>query len=147
MICVIQRVSQARVGVAERTVGQIERGIAALVAVHRTDGPLDVDWMARKLASLRIFPAADSNFDLDVTQIGGQILLISNFTVAAETRKGRRPSLDAAADPAAGREIFEQLVKTIAALGIPVQTGEFGADMSVTLTNDGPATFILDSRL
>ncbi|MDP9175529.1 MAG: D-aminoacyl-tRNA deacylase [Planctomycetota bacterium] len=146
MICVVQRVSSANVMVDTRVVGEIQRGIVVMAAVHRTDAPDDIAWMARKLASMRIFPRGERNFDQDVAQINGSILLVSNFTVAADARKGRRPSLDAAADPVAGRAGFEQLVAAVRALGVHVQTGEFGADMKVTLTNDGPGTFLLDSR-
>ena len=102
--------------------------------------------MARKLVELRLFPGGDRNFDQDVKQIGGSILLVSNFTVAADARKGRRPSLDAAADPAVGRTRFDELVAAVSATGVAVQTGEFGAHMIVTLANDGPVTFLLDSR-
>ncbi|MGD1275656.1 MAG: D-aminoacyl-tRNA deacylase [Tepidisphaeraceae bacterium] len=146
MICVVQRVSQASVMVQDRLMGHIDRGVVALVAVHRDDGSQDVAWMARKLVELRLFPGGDRNFDQDVKQIGGSILLVSNFTVAADARKGRRPSLDAAADPAVGRTRFDELVAAVSAQGVAVQTGEFGAHMIVTLANDGPVTFLLDSR-
>lgn len=147
MICVVQRVTQASVLVEGRVVGQIKRGIAVLLAVHQTDADADVGWMANKLATLRIFPREDRNFDLDVKQIGGSILLISNFTVAADAQKGRRPSLAGAADPDTARVQFQQLVQRLRDLQMDVHTGEFGADMRVTLTNDGPVTFLLDSRI
>jgi D-tyrosyl-tRNA(Tyr) deacylase len=98
------------------------------------------------LAGLRIFANGQRNFDRDVTEIGGSILLVSNFTVAADARKGRRPSLDSAADPGIGREKFDQLTAAVRALGVTVETGQFGADMKVSLVNDGPVTFLLDSR-
>jgi D-tyrosyl-tRNA(Tyr) deacylase len=146
MICVIQRVTEASVSVNGRIVGQIQTGMLVLAAVHKTDLDEDIDWTARKLASLRIFSKEERNFDPDVTQIGGAILLVSNFTVAADAKKGRRPSLDAAADPVAGRAGFEKLVQSVRAVGVRVDTGEFGADMKVSLVNDGPVTFLLDSR-
>jgi D-tyrosyl-tRNA(Tyr) deacylase len=146
MNCVIQRVTEAAVFVDGRIVGQIQRGMAVLLAVHQTDDESDVAWMAAKLAGLRIFPQGDRNFDLDVKQIGGAILLISNFTVAAEAQKGRRPSLAAAAEPERANVLFEQVVESLRDLQIDVQTGQFGADMQVKLTNDGPVTFLLDSR-
>lgn len=146
MIAVVQRVTEAQVMVNGAAVGAISRGIAALIAVQRDDTVEDVNWMAGKLAALRIFRNGEKHFDLDVKQVGGSILLVSNFTVAAETRKGRRPSLDGAASPAEGKQLFDQLVETVKAMGIPVATGEFGADMRVTLTNEGPATFIVCSR-
>lgn len=146
MICVIQRVRQAGVTVDHRIVAQIERGMLVLAAVHATDTTDDVNWTARKLATLRIFATGEKTFESDVTEIGGSLLLVSNFTVAADARKGRRPSLFAAADTALGRKLFDELVGAVKALGVEVQTGEFGADMQVSLVNDGPVTFLLDSR-
>ncbi len=146
MICVVQRVTEAAVLVEGQTIGQIARGTAVLLAIHQTDTDPDVAWMCQKLAGLRIFPNGDRNFDLDVSQIGGSILLISNFTVAADAQKGRRPSLAAAAEPAAANVLFEKLVQSLHEAKINVQTGQFGANMQVKLTNDGPVTFLLDSR-
>jgi D-tyrosyl-tRNA(Tyr) deacylase len=146
MICVVQRVTQASVTVDERVVGQIARGMLVLAAVHRDDTDADIAFTAGKLVSLRIFPAGDKNFDMDVRDIEGGILLVSNFTVAAATRHGRRPSLDAAASPEAGRLLFDRLVATVRQAGVNVQTGQFGAHMRVSLDNDGPITFLVDSR-
>jgi D-aminoacyl-tRNA deacylase len=146
MICVIQRVSEASVSVENEVLGRIGHGMVVLASVHATDQDEDVAWTARKLASLRIFAEGDRNFDRDVNEIGGSILLISNFTVAAETSKGRRPSLSAAASPDLGRKIFDQLLAAVAALVPNTQTGRFGADMKVSLVNDGPVTFLLNSQ-
>jgi D-tyrosyl-tRNA(Tyr) deacylase len=146
MISVIQRVLEAKVVVDSEVVGAISHGMLVLAAVERDDTPADVEWTANKLVALRIFKNADKAFDLDVKQSGGSILLVSNFTVAAETRKGRRPSLDNAASPEKGRQLFDQLVDALKRLDVPVQTGQFGADMQVTLTNDGPVTFLLKSK-
>ena len=146
MIAVVQRVLEARVRVADRIVGEIGPGMAVLAAVHKTDTTDDVNWMAQKLVAMRILRNADRHFDLDVRQINGSILLVSNFTVAAATRQGRRPSLDAAADPATGRKLFDDFITAVIAQGVSVATGEFGADMRVELVNDGPVTFIVDSR-
>ena len=145
MISVIQRVREAKVLVDSETVAAIAHGLLVLAAVEKDDTPDDVDWTANKLVALRIFPHADKSFDLDVKQSGGSILLVSNFTVAAETRRGRRPSLDNAAPPDKGRTLFDQLVTAVQNLGIPVATGQFGADMQVSLTNDGPVTFLVES--
>jgi D-tyrosyl-tRNA(Tyr) deacylase len=145
MLAVVQRVTSARVRVNERIVGEIGLGLLALVCVTKSDALQDIEWMVRKLTGLRIFRQGDKHFDQDVGQIGGGILLVSNFTVAAATRQGRRPSFDAAADPVAGRKIFDALVDASRAAGAKVETGEFGADMKIELVNDGPATFILDS--
>ena len=145
MIAVVQRVTSGRVTVADRVVGEIGTGMVALVAVERDDGDDKIRWMAEKLVALRIFRSADGekHFELDVKQVGGSILLVSNFTVAAATRKGRRPSLDGAAAPDIGRVIFDQLVAAVRTSGVPVATGEFGASMLVSIDNDGPATFIV----
>jgi D-tyrosyl-tRNA(Tyr) deacylase len=145
MICVVQRVTEARVVVAGEIVGQIDHGLAVLASIERNDTTEKLKWTAAKLAGLRIFRSADGakHFDQDVTQVGGAMLLISNFTVAADTRKGRRPSLDSAADPATGEKLFAAFVEEVKALGVRVSTGRFGADMKVHLVNDGPATFIV----
>jgi D-aminoacyl-tRNA deacylase len=146
MICVIQRVSQASVSVLGREVARIGKGMVVLVSVHAGDQDPDVDWTARKLSTLRMFAQGERNFERDVIEIGGSILLVSNFTVAAETSKGRRPSLSAAASPDVGREMFDRLVAAVRAMVPDTQTGQFGADMRVSLVNDGPVTFLLDSR-
>jgi D-tyrosyl-tRNA(Tyr) deacylase len=146
MIAVIQRVTEASVAVAGKDIARIGPGMLVLVSVHASDQEEDIAWTARKLTSLRMFPAGDQNFDQDVTQIGGSILLVSNFTVAADTSKGRRPSLGAAAPPELGRERFDSLVAAVRALVPATQTGQFGADMRVSLVNDGPVTFLLNSR-
>jgi len=148
MISVIQRVTEARVKVGDVVVGEIGAGLLALVSVVRDDDAKDVAWMAAKLSSLRIFRDAtgDKHFDRSVLDVGGGVLLVSNFTVAADTKRGRRPSFDAAAAPEAGKVLFDQLVDAVRATGVVVATGEFGGDMRVSLVNDGPATFIVDSR-
>jgi D-tyrosyl-tRNA(Tyr) deacylase len=145
MIAVVQRVTEAQVTVDGEVVGRIGAGLAVLAAVHRTDAPADVVWTAKKLAGLRIFRNGDKYFDADVTQIGGSILLVSNFTVAAATREGRRPSFIAAAETERGRELFDLLVSEVRGLGVPLETGRFGADMLVSIVNDGPVTVIVDS--
>ena len=145
MIAVVQRVTEAQVVVEGRVVGRIETGLVALVAVHTNDTPEDVAWTAGKLAGLRLFRHGDKHFDIDVKQAGGSVLLVSNFTVAAQTRQGRRPSFDAAAPPELGRQLFDELIRAVEAYGIAVQTGVFGADMTVSIVNDGPATFVIDS--
>ena len=148
MIGVVQRVTEARVTVAGPTVGEIGGGLLALVSIVREDDAKDVQWMTAKLTSLRVFrdETGEKHFDKSVVDVGGAILLVSNFNVAAATKRGRRPSFDAAATPEAGRRMFEHLIQSLRATGVPVATGEFGGDMRVSLVNDGPATFILDSR-
>ena len=146
MIAVLQRVTEAQVVVGGDSIGRIGAGLVALVAVHATDTDTDVEWTAAKLVALRIFRSGDKHFDVDVRQAGGSVLLVSNFTVAAATRQGRRPSFDAAAPPEKGRQLFDALVSAVRSQGVVAETGAFGADMAVSLVNDGPATFIIDSR-
>ena len=145
MIAVIQRVSEARVVVAGEVVGQIGVGMMVLAAVQKGDTREDLEWVARKLVGLRIFRNGDKYFDADVRQVGGSILLVSNFTVAANTREGRRPSFIAAAETETGRAMFDNLIAAVRALGVPVETGRFGAEMVVSLVNDGPVTVLVDS--
>lgn len=146
MICIVQRVSSARVIVAGSTIGAIKGSMAVLACVHATDTVADVEWTVDKLATLRIFRNGEKHFDLDVLAAGGAALLVSNFTVAADTRKGRRPSFEQAAKPEQGRLLFDALVRFLRGKGLHVETGQFGADMSVEIVNDGPATFTVDSR-
>ncbi|HZL37394.1 MAG TPA: D-aminoacyl-tRNA deacylase [Tepidisphaeraceae bacterium] len=145
MIAVVQRVLSSSVRVEGEIVGQIGQGLLALVAVAEADGDEEIAWTARKLASLRIFRNGDKHFDLNVREAGGAVLLVSNFTVAADTRHGRRPSFAAAAGPEVGRKGFDALADAVRAEGVPVQTGRFGADMKVELVNDGPVTVIVES--
>jgi len=145
MITIVQRVSQASVTVAGEVVGSIGPGILALAAVVKGDADKDIEWTAAKLAALRIFRSDGKHFDKDVKEVAGSILLVSNFTVAATTRQGRRPSLDRAAEPAVAEAMFARLLEATRAQGVTVATGKFAADMEVALVNDGPATFILDS--
>jgi D-tyrosyl-tRNA(Tyr) deacylase len=148
MIAVLQRVLEAKVVVDERTIGKIGHGMLALVAVAQDDTAEDVQWMENKLASIRMFRSADGekHFELDVREVGGSILLVSQFTLAAQTRKGRRPSFEKAAAPEVGRKLFDELVRAVGELKIVTATGQFAADMKVSLINDGPVTFILESR-
>ncbi len=148
MIAVLQRVLEANVVVDGNVVGAIGHGMLALVAVAQEDTSEDVKWMANKLASIRMFRSGDGekHFELDVREVGGAILLVSQFTLAAQTKKGRRPSFEKAAAPEVGRKLFDELVKAVGELKIPTASGQFAADMKVSLTNDGPVTFILDSR-
>jgi len=146
MIAIIQRVTSAQVTVDGSIVGAIGAGLLALMAVHRDDRDEDVAWMASKITSLRIFRRGDKHFEIDVREAGGSVMLVSNFTVAGQTRRGRRPSFDQAAPSELGKTLFDKLVSAVAGMRIPVATGTFGADMHVSLVNDGPATFIIDSR-
>ena len=146
MIVVIQRVLQASVLVEGQTIGQIGPGMLVLAAVQPGDGESQLTWMANKIASLRIFRNAEKHFDVDVKQINGSILLVSQFTLAADASQGRRPSFSGAMPPTEAEKLFARFVELVAATGVPVQTGKFAADMKVSLINDGPATFILKTE-
>src|ERR1700679_3930927 len=122
MICIVQRVSEARVDVGAETVGKIGPRLAVLAAVEADDALVDAEWMAEKLVTLRIFRNADKHFDLDVQQVLGSILLVSNFTVAAEARRGRRASLSNAASPELGQKLFDHLVNCVRQWNVPFET-------------------------
>lgn len=148
MIAIVTRVLSASVEVEGHVVAAVERGLLVLSAVCRGDQDADLDWMADKLVGLRVFrdESGEKHFDRDVREVGGSVLLVSNFTVAAATAKGRRPSLDAAMPPAEAINVFARFVEKVRALGVPVQSGKFGAAMRVSSVNDGPVTFIVDSQ-
>jgi D-aminoacyl-tRNA deacylase len=132
--------------VDDRQVGAIDRGLVVLLGVERGDGPADRDYIASKICELRIFPDADGRMNRSVTDIGGSVLVVSQFTLAGDARKGRRPSFDDAAAPSEARLLYEDVVRSIQAKGPAVATGVFQAMMQVALVNDGPVTILLDSR-
>lgn len=151
MRAVVQRVRHARVDVDSRVVGQIGPGILALVGVQQGDGPADAAHIASKIRELRIFdddggPDGRIRMNRSVVDIGGAVLVVSQFTLAADCRRGRRPSFDRAAAPADAQRLYEAVVADLRGAGVPVETGEFQAAMRVTLENDGPVTFVLESR-
>jgi D-aminoacyl-tRNA deacylase len=146
MRAVVQRVSCASVTVGDRTVGRIGHGLLVLLGVENEDGPPDVQYMADKIGGLRIFEDAAHHMNRSVEEVGGAVLLVSQFTLAADCRKGRRPSFDAAAPPAVAQPLYENVVADLRARGLHVETGEFRAAMQVTLVNDGPVTVLLNSR-
>jgi D-tyrosyl-tRNA(Tyr) deacylase len=148
MRAVIQRVSRASVTIENAVRGRIERGLLVLLAVEEADTSEDVEWLSGKIVRLRIFPDEAGVMNSNVQKIGGDILLISQFTLYASTRKGNRPSYSRSAGPQAAMPLYEAFVQRLSAdLGKPVQTGEFGADMKVEFINDGPVTIIIDSKL
>lgn len=148
MRTVVQRVSSAGVTLPRSgdISGQITTGLAVLVGLQRGDSQTQLQWMADKITNLRIFPDHEGKMNLDVSQVpGGAILLVPNFTVGCEVGKGRRPSFDRAMSPADAKPMFHAFVDTMRATGIPIQTGVFGAEMRVTLCNDGPVTFVIQT--
>jgi D-tyrosyl-tRNA(Tyr) deacylase len=141
----VQRVLEARVEVDGQTVGSVDSGLLLLVGLGAGDGPTEIDWMARKVAGLRIFSDAEGQMNLDLTQVEGGILAVSQFTLYGDCRKGRRPSFIDALEPGQAEPLFEKFVENLRQLGISrVDTGRFGADMKVHLVNDGPVTFWIE---
>jgi D-tyrosyl-tRNA(Tyr) deacylase len=143
MIGLLQRVSEASVAVDGERISAIGRGLLVLVGVERTDGPPQARRLAERLLAYRVFPDAAGKMNLSVVDIGGDVLLVPQFTLVADTSSGNRPSFSRGADPAAGKRLFEQLVVECRGLHDHVAVGRFGAAMQVALTNDGPVTFWL----
>jgi D-tyrosyl-tRNA(Tyr) deacylase len=146
MRAVVQRVTCASVVVGGETVGEIGPGLLVLVGVQTGDSETDAAYVAAKIADLRLFDDADGKINCSLTEVGGAALVVSQFTLLGDCRKGRRPSFSDAAPPDAGRAGYESVVSQLRARGIIVQTGVFQAEMAVSLTNDGPVTVLLDSR-
>ena len=146
MRAVVQRVSAARVKVGERLVGAIRRGLLVLVGIATDDSLAEADWLLDKLVDLRIFENEVGKFDKSLRDVHGELLLVSQFTLLADTSKGRRPSFTAAARPEQAIPLYEHLLARARNHGITVASGAFGAHMQVELTNDGPVTILLDSR-
>ncbi len=146
MKIVLQRVREASVFVGDREVGRIGRGLCLLVGVEKGDTGDDVETLARKAVELRIFPDAQDKMNLSVIDAGGAVLAVSQFTLAGSTARGRRPSFDNAEAPARAAELFDLFTAKVRERGLVVATGVFQAMMDVRLVNDGPVTFVLDSR-
>jgi D-tyrosyl-tRNA(Tyr) deacylase len=146
MRAVIQRVRRARVSVDQRAVGEIGAGVLVLLGVGKGDSSEAAKYLAEKTASLRIFNDADGKMNLSLLESGGSALVVSQFTLYGDVRRGRRPGFDRAAPPAEANRLYEEYVASLKALGVPVQTGIFQAHMVVELENDGPVTILVDSE-
>ena len=146
MRAVIQRVKAAAVTVDGEIIGQIGKGLLIFVGVARDDGPDDVVYLANKIVNLRVFPEYDKLFHYSTAEVGGGVLVVSQFTVLGDCRKGRRPSFDQSAPPELAEKLYEDLVSALARTGLTVATGRFRAMMEVSLINDGPVTLLLDSK-
>ena len=146
MRVVLQRVSHASVTVEEKVIGKIQRGFLLLVGVTHDDAMDDMEYLVRKIVQMRIFEDEEGKLNRSIQDIGGEILSVSQFTLYAETKKGNRPSFSKAAPGDVAIEMFEQFNGLLRETGIPVETGQFGADMKVELLNDGPVTILLDSK-
>lgn len=147
MIAVIQRVTEASVTIENEIRGQIGTGFLVLLGITHADTEEDVQWLARKIVGMRVFNDAEGKMNLDLAAVGGSILLISQFTLHASTKKGNRPSFTEAARPEVAIPLYERMRAELSQLlGQPIATGEFGADMKVRLLNDGPVTIVVDSK-
>ena len=147
MITVIQRVQEAHVKIDNSIQGEIKQGLVVLLGIEEADGKEDIDWLAQKIINLRIFNDDQGVMNLSLSQVNGDILLISQFTLHASTKKGNRPSYIKAAKPGVAIPMYERFIQHIETLlGKRIQTGEFGADMKVSLVNDGPVTIIIDTK-
>ena len=145
MRVVLQRVKDAHVDVAGATVGSISTGLLILVGVTSTDTRQDADYLANKIIYLRIFPDDEHRMNRSILEVGGSLLVVSQFTLYGDCRKGRRPSFDQAAPPEQARQLYEYFIERLSSRNIIVQTGVFQAEMQIHLVNDGPVTFVLDS--
>ena len=145
MRAVVQRVRSARVVVGDEVVGAVGQGLLVLLGVAPTDGAAEVQWLADKIVGLRIFRDAVDKMNLAVSDIGGGVLVVSQFTLYGDCRKGRRPSFVGAAPPEIAEPLYEAFVNAVRALGVPTATGRFGAMMQVELVNDGPVTLVIDT--
>lgn len=146
MRVLIQRVSKASVQVQEEVIGKIDQGFLVLVGVEDEDGPEDVDYLVRKVSQMRIFEDEAGKLNLSIDQVGGSILSISQFTLHANTKKGNRPSFVRAGQPDHAQKLYQEFNQKLKDQGLPVETGQFGEDMAVSLVNDGPVTIWLDSK-
>lgn len=146
MRSLVQRVSSAAVRVAGEDVGRIGPGLLVFVGVAVGDGPADLDYTATKIREMRVFADEQGRMNRSVVDVGGQVLVVSQFTLLGDVRKGRRPAFDVAAPPDVARSCYEDLVARLRAQGLPVESGVFQAHMAVTLVNDGPVSILIDSR-
>ncbi len=146
MRVVIQRVSEAKVTVDRQTVGKIGRGLLVLVGITETDNATDIAWLSNKILNLRVFPDAEGTMNLSVENVGGQLLVVSQFTLYASMKKGNRPSYLRSAKSNIAIPIYEKFIDSLAQAGIRPEEGLFGASMKISLVNDGPVTITLDSK-
>ena len=146
MIAVLQRVTTGKVKIGDRIIGDIDNGLVILLGVHRDDKEEDIIFLADKVIGLRIFNDNNGKMNISLQDAEGSVLVISQFTLCGDCRKGRRPSFTKAADPDKGKLLYDGFIDAVRSRGINVETGEFGAAMDVSLVNNGPVTFVLDSH-
>ena len=146
MIAVLQRTSRASVKVGDKTIGKIKNGVLILLGVKKGDSKIDVENLAQKISTFRMFNDDTNKMNLSILDVHGSALVISQFTLCADTKKGRRPSFVNAEAPVLSKKLYEYFKTSLTNLGVPVQSGEFGSLMDVDLVNNGPVTFVLDSQ-
>ena len=146
MIAVIQRCSQGKVTVSDKVVGEISHGLVIFLGVHKNDSENDVKFLVNKICGLRIFNDENGKMNLSIKDVNGSVLVISQFTLCGDTKKGRRPSFIKAATPDDGNRLYEYFMSEMKKSGVPIESGEFGAMMDVELVNNGPVTFVLNSK-
>ena len=146
MRAVIQRVSRAKVMIAGETAASIDLGLLVLLGITHQDTEANAQWLAEKIAGLRLFRDGQGKMNRDLMEVGGAMLIVSQFTLHGDARKGRRPSFIDAAPPTLAIPLYETFINSVKALGVPVATGQFGADMQVELVNDGPVTLIVETK-
>ena len=146
MIAVLQRVTTGKVKIGDRIIGDIDNGLVILLGVHRDDKEEDIIFLADKVIGLRVFDDNNGKMNISLQDAEGSVLVISQFTLCGDWRKGRRPSFTKAADPDKGKLLYDGFINAVRSRGINVETGEFGAAMDVSLVNSGPVTFVLDSH-
>ena len=146
MIAVLQRVTTGKVKIGDRIIGDIDNGLVILLGVHRDDKEEDIIFLADKVIGLRVFDDNNGKMNISLQDAEGSVLVISQFTLCGDWRKGRRPSFTKAADPDKGKLLYDGFINAVRSRGINVETGEFGAAMDVSLVNSGPVTFVLDTH-
>jgi len=146
MKALIQRVSEAKVDISKRTVARIQKGMLVFFSVLKGDTDADLEYLVKKISQLRIFEDDQKKLNLSIQDINGEVLIVSQFTLSADCRKGNRPSFDSAEDPLKAKDMYIKFVERLRESGLKVDTGDFGSFMQVHLINDGPVTILLDSR-
>ena len=146
MICLIQRVISSEVTISEKKISKINKGILILLGIHKNDTNSDLDYIVKKTTNLRIFEDQKKNMSLSIQDINGEILIVSQFTLCAETKKGRRPSFINAAKPKEAKKLYDKAIEKFRKMNLKVETGQFGENMNVNLVNQGPVTIIINSK-